>query len=348
MNRFIDFYQNIKPQIQKEIHKFNQQLKKEKKLSIKESIDVFCQLNEAGKMIRGTLIILGYSFHNDDINYALPLACAYEVFETSILVHDDIIDNDDLRRGIKTINAFNKEKYHQFKDEHLANSIAICLGDLGLYKANDIIINNYGDDKVFAKLFKQYNDIVINTIRGETLDVIMPFEEKHHLFKDDIEKSVMDIYTLKTAWYSIVGPLILGMILAKMDDNKIKDVTNFALPLGIAFQIQDDLLGIYAQTDNIGKQVGSDIKEFKQTILYAYTKKTPYYNDLLKEYGNPHYDIKKVQSIFEECGAKDYALKETNKLYNKSLKVLNKIDWLQEEHKLILIDLINYLKERKK
>ena len=348
MNKFIEFYQIVKPKIKKEILNFNNDIEKEKNSIIKDNIEAFCLLNESGKMVRGTLAVLGYYFFNDDFTNALPLACAYEVFETSILIHDDIIDNDLLRRNQKTITAYNNDKYGKFKNNHLAESIAICMGDYGIHKANDIIINHYGNDKNFSKLFKTYNDIVIDTIRGELIDVITPFEEKHNLFKEDVEKNVMDIYTLKTAWYSIVGPIILGMILANSKDNMLNEIIDFALPLGIAFQIQDDLLGIYAESQTIGKKAGNDIREFKQTLLYAYTKNTSYYKELLKEYGNENYDLDKVRDIFTQCGAKDYCLKKMDELYNESISKLNNIKWLNDSNKEILYDLIEYLKNREK
>ena len=348
MNKFIEFYQMVKPQIKDRILDFNNEIKKEKNTIIKDNIEAFCLLNESGKMVRGTLTTLGYYFFNNDFTYALPLACAYEVFETSILVHDDIIDNDLLRRNQKTITAFNDDKYGNFKNKHFSESIAICMGDYGIHKANELIINHYGKDKNFSKLFKTYNDIVIDTIRGELIDVITPFEEKNSLFKYDVEKNVMEIYTLKTAWYSIVGPIILGMILANSKDNMLNEIIDFALPLGIAFQIQDDLLGIYAESQTIGKKAGNDIREFKQTLLYAYTKNTPYYKDLLKEYGKENYNLDKVQKIFEECGAKDYCIKRMNELYVESTIKLSNIKWLSDTHRKILIDLIEYLKNREK
>ena len=348
MNTFIDFYQKVKPRIKEELLTFNDYLKNNTYDTFKDNIDVFCTLNESGKLVRGSLILLGYSLKNEDIKYALPLACAYEIFETSILVHDDIIDKDNLRRGKQTINAFNNEKYHNLDSNHLANSVALCIGDLGLYQANNLIIDNYAQDKTFAKLFKTYNDIVIKTINGELLDVITPFQEKKHLFKDNIEDNVMQIYALKTSWYSITGPLLLGMILANMNDEEINDIKEFALPLGIAFQIQDDLLGIFSKTEMLGKKAGGDIKEFKQTLLYAYTKNTPYYDILLKEYGKDNYNLDIVKNIFEECGAKKYCVDKMNELYDESINKLGSINWLSDEHKTILSDLIDYLKNRDK
>lgn len=351
MNNFNIFYDVTKPIIQKSIKSFNDSILIEKLDLIKDNLKIFAKLNESGKMIRGVLVCLGYKLSNDKIDYSIPLATAYEVFETSILVHDDIIDNDNLRRGQQTIPYYNKLKYKKISNkEHFSNSIGICIGDYGLFKSNEIIIDNYSNDNQFKKILSTYNNIIINTIRGKTLDVIIPFEEKNKISNNNLqlENSILEIYKLKTAYYTLVGPLTLGMILGQNTNEEINDIKKFALPLGIAFQIQDDLLGIYSNDKNMGKTVGSDIKEFKQTLLYSYTKQTKYYKELLDYYGKEDINIDKVKYIFDICGAKEYCINKMNELYNKSSNILDEITWLNKENKKILNDLILYLKNRTK
>ena len=349
MNKFIEYYKTIQPKIKEALNNFNQEILKEENSTIKDNLEVFAKLNESGKMVRGTLITLGYKFNKSDIDLSIPLASAYEIFETSILVHDDIIDNDDLRRGCQAIHSYNKDKYKTINNnEHLSNSIALCIGDYGLYKANNLIVDNYANKKNFKKLFNLYNETIINTIRGEIIDVALPFLEQNNIYKGNLEESIMNIYTLKTAYYSIVGPLILGMTLSDANDKQINDIKDFALPLGIVFQMQDDYLGIFSSDTKLGKTVGSDIKEFKQTLLYSYTKNTSYYDELLKHYGKNNYDLKSVQEIFIKCGAKDYIVAKMNELYEESLDKLEQIKWLKKEDKTILKDLVLYLKERDK
>lgn len=349
MNKFIDFYNYTQPLIKDYVENFNKSILAENNNFIKDNLEVFAKLNTSGKMIRGTLIALGYKFNSKEINYSIPLASAYETFETSILVHDDIIDNDDLRRGLMTINSYNKENYKNIKkNEQFANSIALCIGDYGLYKANSLIVENYANNNNFSKLFNLYNNIVINTIRGEIIDVALPFLEQNNLFQGSLEKEIMNIYELKTAFYSIVGPLMLGMLLGGCSEEQINDIKNFSMPLGIAFQMQDDYLGIFSNNTKLGKTVGSDVKEFKQTLLYSYTKNTRYYDSLLKHYGKKNHDLAKVQEIFIKCGAKDYIITKMNNLYKESLNILNQIKWLEDEDKNILKDLIIYLQTRDK
>ncbi len=349
MSKFLDFYKEQKQKIEKSLSNFNNEILKEENITINENLKVYSDLNISGKMIRGTLIQLGYKLNNDNLDYAIPLSTAYEVFETSILVHDDIIDNDDFRRGKTTIHSYNKEKYKNLSDNnHLSHSIALCIGDYGLFKSTKLLIENYKDDKNFYNILNKYNDIVLDTIRGEIIDVVTPYEEKNKIFKGNVEDTTMDIYRLKTSYYTLVGPMSLGMILANSKEEEIKDIEEFTLPLGIAFQIQDDILGIFSSNETLGKPIGSDIREFKQTLLYAHIKETKYYDKLLKYYGKEEYDIDKVRELFIESKSLEYCQNKMNELYEQSLNKLNSINWLKSEDKTILEELVYFLKDRKK
>ena len=221
-----------------------------------------------------------------------------------------------------------------------------------MYLSNNIIVEAYSNDKNLSKVLKYYNDIVLKTIEGELLDVILPFECKNNLYSgSNLEEDIISVYKLKTAYYTIVGPLCIGMILGGLDESSLNEITKFGEKIGIAYQIQDDLLGIYS--DSIGKVIGSDIKEFKQTILYSYIKKynRKYEVELLKYYGSDIINddvIYNVRKIFDESGAKDYAINLMNSLYSEGIEILEKINWINEEYKIILNGFVEYLKGRKK
>ena len=312
----------------------------------------FSNLNTNGKLVRGVLVDLGYYLLKDNKEYSNDLALAYEVFQTAILVHDDIIDEDEKRRGVNTIHFenFNKYKsYNSIEAKHLGDSIAICMGDYGLYDSIKIITNSYKDDPNLSKVLNNFIDTALNTVRGEILDVVLPFESKNKLVDlNSLDKSIMDIYRLKTAHYTIIGPMSVGLLLAGSDESKIKDITSFGEKVGIAFQIQDDILGIYGE--NIGKVIGSDIKEFKQTILYSHISKTDYLNELENYYGNDISEdsINKVRELFKQSGSLDYSINMMNNLYDESIKELNNINWISEDKKDILRGFVEYLRNRNK
>ena len=344
---FLIYYKNILNEFTKEINNYNNKLIKDENYIIKDAIQKFINMNKDGKFIRASLIDLGYKLNHDD-NYSIPLSIAYETFETSILIHDDIIDNSKTRRNKDTIHETYKKEFKEYKNDNIAKSLALCIGDFGLYSANQIIVDNYKNDKNLYKLLHYYNETIINTIKGELLDVYLPFFEKndknHILHEDDI----MEIYKLKTSYYTIVGPFVLGMILGNSNNEEIETFKKILINLGIAFQIKDDILGIYGKSKIIGKSTSSDIEEFKQTMLYSYIKikKVEYLDELLKYYGHKN-KTKEIQDLFIKSGALEYATNKMNGLFYETthnIKMLN----IKEDIKNILLGFIKFLEIREK
>lgn len=354
INYFEEYYKETKERLTKTIGEFNETLKSDNSI-INYNLDLFKKLNSDGKLIRGTLVNLGYSLLEDDSKYSDKLALAYELFQTGILVHDDIIDKDDKRRGKDTVHHANYEKYHEYSNRkaeltHLSNSIGICVGTYGMFLANKVISENYADDQNLGRVLNAFNDIVLKTTEGELLDVVLPFESKNmKLDSKTLEENIMNIYRLKTAYYTIIGPLMNGLILAGADEAKLKEIKEFGEKVGIAFQIQDDILGIYS--DQTGKVKGSDIREYKQTILYSYISNTEYKDELKRYYGKEELTeeaIQKVKDIFDISGAKNYANRLMNSMYDEGITILDKITWIPEDKKNILRGFVDYLRIRNK
>lgn len=345
---FFIYYISSKKDIVNDINKVNKSFILKDNKIVNDAINKFIKMNSDGKCIRGCLTTLGYKLLKDD-DYALRLASAYETFETAILIHDDIIDNAKIRRGKTTIHEEYKNDFNKYNIDNTPESLALCIGDLGFYYTNNIIIDKYKKDKNLPELLKYYNDIVINTIKGEILDVYLPFVEKNDKKHKLSHEDIFEIYKLKTSIYTIVGPFILGMILSGNKD--IKKYEEVLEPLGIAFQIKDDILGIFSKKEILGKSVYSDIEEFKQTILYSYIKieKPEYLDKLLKYYGNniSETDLNKVKDILNESGALEYANNKMNELFFISKHNINSLN-IKEEVKNILLGFITYLEIREK
>lgn len=357
---FITFYQKTKKLLEKEIKEYNEKfLIKGDNPIIKDLIRNFNNLNSDGKYIRGTLIALSYldnNFNND--NYYLPLAISYEIFQTAILIHDDIIDKANYRRGKETIPYHYNQIFKTYSNQtenflqdssNISNFLGLCIGDLGFYLANQVIYEKYYENPNFSELLKVYNQIVIDTIKGEILDVKLPFDAKYNnnLTK---EEEIVEIYRLKTAHYTILGPYMLGITLNgfEISNNLKKALEN----IGIAFQIKDDILGIYSNSEIIGKSNFSDIIEYKQTLLYSYTLSNPNYKDkLLKYYGKSNItnnDLEKVRQIFKNSGSYDYAIEKMNNLFEKAKSLIKKDKTITVKTKQILLGLIIYLQIREK
>ena len=349
---FFIYYKTKLKEFETDLKKVNKSFLENDNPIVIDAVNKFINMNGDGKFLRGCLIDLGYKLTKSD-DYAKTLSLAYETFETSILIHDDIIDNAHLRRNKETIHETYKDEFKKYnvENDNTNTSLALCIGDLGFFYTNEMITKKYKNDKNLAKLLSYYNNIVIKTIKGEIIDVALPFIEKNDKKHALHEEDIMEIYRLKTSWYTVVGPFVLGMILG---NSKAKDIETFEKvlePLGIAFQIKDDILGIYSSKEILGKSVYSDIEEFKQTILYSYIKinRNDLLDELLKYYGKSitEEESKKVQELFEESGALEYATNKMNEMFNEvytNIKSMN----IKEYTKNILLGLILFLRLREK
>ena len=349
---FFIYYKTKLKEFETDLKKINKSFLENDNPIVIDAVNKFINMNGDGKFLRGCLIDLGYKLTKSD-DYAKTLSLAYETFETSILIHDDIIDNAHLRRNKETIHETYKDEFKKYnvENDNTNTSLALCIGDLGFFYTNEMITKKYKNDKNLAKLLSYYNNIVIKTIKGEIIDVALPFIEKNDKKHTLLEEDIMEIYRLKTSWYTVVGPFVLGMILG---NSKAKDIETFEKvlePLGIAFQIKDDILGIYSSKEILGKSVYSDIEEFKQTILYSYIKinRNDLLDELLKYYGKSitEEESKKVQKLFEDSGALEYATNKMNEMFNEVYTNIKSMD-IKEYTKNILLGLILFLRLREK
>ncbi len=360
MYEFLKYYLSVKDKFTLKMEDYNSLfVKGYSNRFLEEALEQFTSSNKGGKFLRASLIALGYqSFGKDDDKY-LPLGIALELFQTSILIHDDIIDKADKRRGLDTIPVKYQKIYgdpikngdnFKGKRKDIGNSMALCLGDLGFYLALQIIVQNYRNNENLDRVLEYYNDVAIKTCEGEMVDVILPFYEEFYGEEDDLESHVMEIYKLKTAWYSVVGPYCMGAILGGLDDEKVHKLEDALINLGVAFQIKDDLLGIYGDEKYIGKSVTSDVSEYKQTILYAYAINTECRDELLKYYGKniSVKEMDKVKEIFDKSGAREYANKTMDKLFKDSFKDILDLDFLDLDKKKLLLGFAEFLKVRSK
>lgn len=376
---FRDFYSETKARLDREMKEYNQKLADDENAVIRPFMEALGDLNSGGKMLRGMLVVLGYRIAcrikneakalapESDPVYADSLALAFELFQTGVLVHDDIIDRAETRRGKRTIqNRYAKRLTEQdtpmaaagISAGHVADSAALCAGDFGLYLANLMIAESYEGNEQLGRLVSYFDETVLETIRGELLDVVLPYEFQS--LSDDeeeraklLERSVRDIYRLKTARYSVVGPLHLGMLLGRAEKEELQAMDLFAEDLGVAFQIQDDILGIYADPETLGKDVGSDISEYKQTILYAFVRAyaREYEEKLLLYYGKEHVsedDIAAVRNLFRESGALGFARSRMDACFKRAENLLGGMDFVHEEERRILRGFIAYLRSREK
>lgn len=221
-----------------------------------------------GKRLRSAFMYFGYlGAGGTEEERILRASVSVELIHSFLLVHDDIIDRDDIRHGVPTLHKRYADFGRQFfpdKDvEHFGNAIAIIMGDMLYAFGNDIIFRSgFPKERIFAAL-SCLQRIVTFTVVGQARDIYMEYK------REASEEEILNMYKNKTAKYTVEGPLHLGAVLAGASEELLSALSAYAIPLGIAFQMQDDILGIFGSAKRIGKPVGSDIEEGKITLLVA-------------------------------------------------------------------------------
>ena len=204
-------------------------------------------LGLGGKRIRPVLVLAGYNLYGDDFSKALPASHAVEYFHNFSLMHDDIMDEADLRRGHVTVH----KKYNI--------NTAILSGDVMLIKAYEFFEAFPADLQV--KLFKLFNATSVKICEGQQMDI--DFETR-----DDVSiNEYLEMITKKTA-VLLGSALQFGGLIGGATEADAKHLYGFAKNMGIAFQVQDDVLDVFASSLDSGKTEGGDILQKKKTYLY--------------------------------------------------------------------------------
>jgi geranylgeranyl diphosphate synthase, type I len=295
-----------------------------------------------GKNLRGALVKLGYQLANSGYNHEiLNVSTAYEIFHASILIHDDIIDKSDLRRNKPTI-------HKRLGANHYALSQAISLGDMGFFLASDILLNSNFDSEKKQYALGIFFKSTLYTSLGQLLDVELAQDD------DDVEneKAIITSYKLKTSRYTIIAPLQIGAILAGATPKLLKSIDDFGTYLGIAFQITDDILGVFGNPSKSGKPNVSDIQEGKKTLLfyYAYRNASKAQRQIIQHIYSRNmiqsHDLIQIQDIFRSNGALSIA--QENAVYYTSLaeKLIPDLA-IHEVDIALLSDLVNFAVNRK-
>lgn len=216
-----------------------------------------------GKRMRPYLTAVGYGKLDTAI---IPVAAAQELLHVAMLVHDDIIDQDTMRHSQATVNGAYKNDYVSVipgsQATHYANSVALLAGDALLSEAYHLVQSASFSSLVIRQLSERLSQSVFEVIGGELIDVEAGFIMTEYF-------DPMTIYRHKTASYSLVGPLVSGALCAEIDEKTREILQEFGTQCGIAFQLQDDLIGMFGDEATTGKSADTDVREGKRTVLIA-------------------------------------------------------------------------------
>lgn len=307
---------------------------------MKEYYAAFLRQCHGGKRIRAFLTYLTFSLFKGEENASIAFlpSLSYELFQTGILSHDDIIDNSEMRR-------FKPSMHMDLGGGHTGVSKSICTGDFGIVAALEIIAKSDFDDRIKLKAISHQNKVFISTIAGELRDI--EFSGR----MDIEEKEILEMNHLKTAQYTVSGPLVLGAILADADNDTTQSLALFGSLVGTAFQIRDDILGLFGDEAKVGKSVTADMCEGKQTVLTAHfiknatdEKKDIFFNVYGKETSSIN-ELYTVRTLLTDCGSLSYAQSLCESMVNEAAKLLELMN-VNTDGKEKLYGLLEYMTQR--
>lgn len=269
-------------------------------------------LSLGGKRIRPLLVLMGCDLFDGQIEKALPAALAIEVFHNFTLLHDDLMDLAPLRRNQPTV-------YKKWN-----NNIAILAGDAMFVKSYELIARCHTDK--LAEILNVFSATALGVCEGQQYD--MNYESTTAVSIEEYIKMI----ELKTA-VLLAGGLKIGAIIGESGEKNANNIYEFGRNIGIAFQLQDDLLDVYGDPGKFGKQIGGDIISNKKTflLLKALELANTEQREMLlapvnKDNLTAEKKITNVTSIYNELKIKEYTEREMQLFFEKGLGYFNDID----------------------
>lgn len=280
-------------------------------------------LNMGGKRLRPVMVLLANELFGGKAEEVLPAALAVEIFHNFTLLHDDIMDKADMRR--------NKPSVHKKYNEN----IAILSGDAMSIMAYRYLLKTKSER--LPELISLFTETALEVCEGQQFD--MDFENRLDVNVDEYLKMIR----LKTA-VLLACSFKMGALVANADAENARLIYEFGINLGLAFQLQDDLLDVYADQDKFGKKIGGDIVANKKTFLLIKAielSKASRHDELLgwiqqKEF-DPGKKVAAVKAIYEELGLKQICEEEIQNYYTEALNSLAAITVEQTRKTNLLI-----------
>lgn len=265
-----------------------------------------------GKRIRPALVLMACSIFSNDFNGAVNPALGIEILHNFTLLHDDIMDKAEIRRG--------KPAVHKKWNE----STAILSGDAMFILAYKYVINS--NPEFLSPVIKEFTKVALEICEGQQLD--MDFENRH----DVTISEYLEMIRLKTA-VLLGSSLKIGAITGGADEKNAAYLYDFGINIGLAFQLMDDLLDVYSDGNEFGKEPGGDIASNKKTylLLKAYELAGESEKQILDRWTSEvHFDKKQkyqaVKAVYDQLGVPELAKSLMNAYYSKALESLNMVN----------------------
>lgn len=292
-----------------------------------------------GKRLRPALLFAARDSIEPDAHpeAAVALGAAIELFQTYLLIHDDWMDNDPIRRGAPSVHVALSRHYN---DAHLGASAAILSGDILSALVHDLVASTELPSPRRRALVSAFARMEREVILGQSLDVT---------HSADIQR----IHDLKTGSYTVRGPMLLGAAIAGASDDARRSIERFAEPLGLAFQLRDDILGAFGSEADTGKPVGGDFREGKSTYLVRHALSHLSSTDadalraVLGRRDATEREVLFARELVERSGAREAAEAEVAALRSRCLDALEETT-LRDDGRQLLAGFAALLTERSK
>ena len=298
-------------------------------------------------MIRGGLVSLGYELTGKQGSHSVTqVGAVMELVQSALLIHDDIMDRDPIRRGVKSL-------YHQYEEMaekkglsgslHIGESMGICAGDVAFFTAFEVLsgIDLPADD--YRKVVRLCSREISHVGVAQMQDVYWGGAAA-----GVDEEKILRLYLHKTGRYTFSLPLMLGGILAGQTQNVICTLEQIGEHMGIAFQIRDDELGLFGDEQRLGKPIGSDVREGKKTLYHAqlFTRASEEQRSRLRGiFGNDgvtQTDIEYVRAMVVDLGIREHVQRLAQELAEKARSEVLELQCRNRTRRDILLDIMDY------
>ncbi len=356
---FRDLLRDFQSGLEGELHSWLERKQAELTAEVTEAAELTSTLDQyvlrGGKRLRPALLFYAYRACGGESREAvMPAALAVELLHTYLLIHDDIMDRAPTRRGEPTAHLVFRDQFlergWQGDADHHGESTAILLGDLAHCYSEELfsaaLLGNDGLPAAQARRLRScFATMCQEVITGQYLEFTAGQR------RDLTEEDLLQILRMKSGRYSVERPIQLGALLAGASEPLLESLSEFGLLVGEAFQLHDDLLGMFGDIRAVGKPVGGDLIEGKYTLLvhFALTGAAPEeaarLEAALGDTTLAPAEIERVTDIIRRSGAERRVVEMVEVRHAEAARVLDSLP-LEEEGKNFLAGLIDYLRER--
>jgi geranylgeranyl diphosphate synthase type I len=308
-------------------------------------VEALAALLSGGKRLRPAFCYWGWRGAGgsaDQDEAALRAAASLEFLQACALIHDDVMDGSDTRRGLPSAHrrfaGVHRGAEWLGSPENFGVGAAILLGDLCLSWADEVLLTSDFPHESLRRGKLVYDEMRTELMAGQYLDLL-----EQARGGGSVDRALR-VVRYKAAKYTIERPLHLGAALAGADEDVLAAYSGYGLPLGEAFQLRDDILGVFGDPQETGKPAGDDLREGKRTVLVAIAveRSTPKQAAVIRRHlGDPALDatgVGALRDIITETGARDYTENLITELLENSLAALHTAA-IDEEARAVLTGL---------